>query len=105
MRAETSKITKAFINRRPARAARTSTDGAALYLHGHKIAWWGHDRSVSMTLAGWPTSTTRDRLNGVHQRLTGDRPFHQMKGVQYYNDTPIDAEQIITVHLITDPDT
>jgi hypothetical protein len=58
-----------------------------------------------MTLAGWPTVTTRDRLNGLHLFLTGDRPFHQKKGVQYYNESSINADTVITVHMITDPDT
>jgi hypothetical protein len=103
MRAESEKIARAFIARKPASAARTMTDGTAIYLHGSKIAWWGDDRSVSMTLAGWPTVTTRDRLNTLCRLLLGESPFSQQSGQQYYDDREISEVDTITVHLISDP--
>lgn len=63
MRKESLKIARAFAEGRPAAAARTMTDGTALYLHGRRIAQREPDGRVWFTLAGWPTKTTRDRLN------------------------------------------
>ena len=71
MRKETHKIAQAFIDRKPARAARTTTDGKELRLHGNLIAWFTPQdtasglNDIAMTLAGWPSVTTRERLNGL----------------------------------------
>lgn len=65
MRKETREIMTAFLHEIPARAARTSTDGRAVYLHGNKIAWRDAEGDVWATLAGWGTPTTRERLNGL----------------------------------------
>jgi hypothetical protein len=100
MRKESTKIARAFLARKPATAARTSTDGTAIYLHGNKIAWWEDDRSVSMTLAGWPTVTTRDRLNTLARLLLGQALFSQMRGVQYCNGVETEADATHTFHLI-----
>jgi len=39
----------------------TSTDGEAIFLHGNKIVERRED-GVFVTLAGWNTTTTRERL-------------------------------------------
>ncbi len=61
------------------------TDGEALYLHGNKIAWWTNE-GIMITLAGWPSVTTRSRLSHIpgnfgvyqtkHQQIcqVGDSP-------------------------------
>ena len=71
MRKETHKIAIAFAARKAARAARTTTDGKAVKLHGNRIAWFTPQdtgtglNDVAFTLAGWPSVTTRERLNGI----------------------------------------
>lgn len=100
MRQESTRIAKAFLAGKPARAARTTTDGKAVYLHGNRIAWRDEQGDVHMTLCGWPTVTTRDRLNTICTLLIDQRPFHQKKHAQYFNDNAIDAHQIITVHTL-----
>ena len=71
MRKETHNIATAFIARKPARAARTSTTGEVLKLHGNPIAWHLPQdtgtglNDIALTLAGWPSVTTRERLNGL----------------------------------------
>ena len=68
MRQETQKIARAFYIGRAASAARTTTDGHTVWLHGNKIAWrTDRHRDIGFTLAGWPTVTTRDRINGILQ--------------------------------------
>ena len=101
MRQETRKVCSAFVRRKPARAARTHTNGTALYLFGKRIAWWEDDSSLRVTMCGWGTPTTRDRLNGVMDLLFDTRPFHQKKGEQYYNNDRIDPDAVLTFHLIT----
>jgi len=65
MRLETQKIARAFYNGRAASAARTTTDGNTVWLHGNKIAWRTEAGDIGFTLAGWPTVTTRERINGI----------------------------------------
>jgi len=65
MRRETQKIMNAFYRGLPARAARTHTDGQTVWLHNNTIAWRSNDNDISFCLAGWPTTTTRERINGL----------------------------------------
>jgi hypothetical protein len=69
MRKETQKIAQAFARGQAAKAARTETDGRTVWLHGNRIAQREDDGSVWVTLAGWGTVTTRERLNGICQEL------------------------------------
>jgi hypothetical protein len=102
MRKESTTIARAFLNRKPKQAARTTTDGNTLLLHGNRIAWHNPDGSISMTLAGWGTPTTRDRLNTLCWLLLGERPFHQVKHVQHYDGTPISDVDTFTFHPVFD---
>jgi hypothetical protein len=102
MRAESTTIARAFLARKPKRAKRTATDGESLTLHGNTIAWWNPDGSISMTLCGWGTVTTRDRLNTLCQLLIDRRPFHQVKHVQHFDERPISASDVFTLHPIAD---
>jgi len=65
MRKETSKIMNAFYRGKPARAARTHTDGQTVWLHNNRIAWRNDHGDICFTLAGWATTTTRERINGL----------------------------------------
>ena len=65
MRRETSKIMNAFYRGVPAKAARTHTDGQTVWLHNNRIAWRNDQGDICFTLAGWATTTTRERINGL----------------------------------------
>jgi hypothetical protein len=66
MRKVTKQIIKAWANYQTATSGNTHTDGETVYLHGNPIAWKTGDADIiALTLAGWPTVTTRERLNGV----------------------------------------
>lgn len=106
MRKESEKIALAFQQRKPANARRTATCGDTVFLHGNKIAWRNADGSLSLTLAGWPTVTTRERLNAICEVFGYGRPFHQKRGQQYHNDTPISEHNTITYHplVMADPE-
>jgi hypothetical protein len=68
MRKVTRDICTAFIEGRSAWIKHTRTDGQALYLHGHKIAW-KDGNGYHFCLCGRNTPTTRDRLNGLFDLL------------------------------------
>ena len=94
-------IVEAFIERETRGYANTVSTGDALYLRGNKIAWHNPDGSISMTLAGHPTPTTRERLNALCLVKWDTTPFHQKDHVQYHNDSPITPTTVLTVHDIT----
>ena len=100
MRKETQQIMTAFLKRKPCHRKNSSTDGEVVTLFGNKIAWREPDGSISMWLCGHGTPTTRDRLNGLCLMLMDKKPFHQKKGVQYYDDNEISTTQVITVHTL-----
>ena len=79
MRKVTRLTCEAFEGGMAKRMGNTRTDGHSLYLHGNKIAEW-RDGEVYVSLAGWDTVTTRERLNG----LTNCHVFRR-KGVTYIN--------------------
>lgn len=58
----------------------TSTDGQRLSLHGNVIAEW-RDDGLWVTNAGWPSVTTRERLNGLRGVNVTQRNTYQ-----YLND-------------------
>ena len=88
MRKVTKEIVSAFYDRAPRKIGNTMTDGKAIYLHGNKIAEW-RDGGLYITNAGWFSSTTKERLNGLYNVGIGQR-----KGVWYLNDKEWDGEWI-----------
>ena len=66
MRKVTRNIVEAWARGESLTSGNTSTDGETIWLHGNAIVWKTIDSDViALTLAGWPTVTTRERLNGV----------------------------------------
>jgi len=82
MRQETQKIMSAFLKGEKASAQRTNTDGYSVWLHGNLIAERGTTKTW-FTLAGWPTVTTRDRVNGLLQLSGSDYRVFQKNGTQF----------------------
>jgi len=59
-------------------------DWKYLYLHGNCIAKQSVDNDeLLITLAGWPTPTTRERLNGLLQTMGYSIRLYQHKYEQY----------------------
>jgi len=56
-----------------------------LYLHGHCIAEQTVN-SLHISLCGWPTMTTRERLNGLLNTLNIQKCLYQKKHEQYIFD-------------------
>ena len=79
MRQVTEKIVSAFLRKEYRRIGNTWTDGRTIWLHGHSIAEFRTD-GLWITNAGWPTPTTKERLNGIP-----DVSIVQKKGQWYLN--------------------
>ncbi len=88
MRKVTEETVTAFLARKPKSIGNTCSTGDELRLHGNTIAYWESDTCLILTMAGWGTVTTRERLNGVLELAQGicyDIPvvrFCQRKGDQ-----------------------
>jgi len=65
MRQITKEISKSFRKGFSKKISNTETDGVSVWLHGNRIAWRNQDNTISITLAGWGTPTTRERLKGI----------------------------------------
>lgn len=68
MRKVTKEIVTAFLKKESKRSSNTSTDGDSIILHGNIIAF-RRGNSIIATLSGYPTVTTRERLNGLCKSL------------------------------------
>ena len=117
MRKITRLAARAFIEGRSFRKDNTSVTYKAdvldplcvnmqLRLHDNLIAEWidvalPHSMNLRITLAGWPTVTTRERLNGLLTELGKREGVWQHKHEQYYgtheDSRVIDSSEWITV--------
>ena len=81
----------AFLLGKKAHAARSSTDGQKVFLHGHCIAErtvcyeeYPATHDIWFSFCGWPTVTTRDRINGILSILGYNRlGVSQRQGEQW----------------------
>lgn len=97
MRKVTRDVCNAFINGNARCIGNSSTDGDNLFLHGNRIAWKGDNGCIEGTLAGWPTVTTRERLNGLCELLDLGRPFHQCKHEQFFRSQRIGSMDTVVL--------
>ena len=65
MRKVTQDIARAFVNGQKKTVSNTSTDGMSVWLHGHEIIRKTGNKEFRISLCGWGTPTTRERLNGI----------------------------------------
>ena len=94
----TEQIIKAFLNDQAKRVSNSEvhTDfiSTRLYLFGNCIAIKKKDTGkIEVSMAGYPTVTTRERLNGI----PGVR-ISQRKGIQYLNGKEIDTDKFYAVN-------
>ena len=72
-----------------------------LYLHGNLIAEYTNATGLRITLAGWPTPTTRERLHTLLKEMGKREGVWQHKFEQYYgtheDNIEIDSTEWITV--------
>lgn len=84
---------------------------SAVYLHGNlicAITWKVHGLGVLLrptysveqvicTMAGWPTVTTRSRLNAICRGFGMACRFGQRKGQQIFDNEVISPQQLVTL--------
>ena len=96
MRKVSKQIATAFVKGQKACISNTMTDGQAVYLHGNKIAERRED-GVWMTLAGWGTLTTRERLNTIADAMGSEWGFCQRNGGQYLCRWNRDKQELVEI--------
>lgn len=95
MRKITKEACDAFENGRDYKNSNTVVNDIGYFLHGNKIAEYESlykndgNNNINITLAGWNTNTTRERLNG----LQGVR-VSTKQGQAYLNGEKWDGEWI-----------
>ena len=96
MRSVTKQIATAFKAGLKKSVGNTMTDGTAVFLHGNKIVE-RKDGKIQVTLSGWNTSTTRERVNGVLSELGLNGRFHQKKFAPMFDGQEINPHDWIAV--------
>ena len=86
MRKITREIVAAFMKRETKKIGNSRTDGTTLYLHDNAIAKWDENGRLWVTNAGWESTTTKERLNGIP-----GVSIHQKNYTWYLNDLPWDG--------------
>lgn len=88
MRQATIKIVSAFLRGESLKVNNTKTDGQSLWLWDNEIAQ-KRENGLWITNAGWPSATTKERLNGLP-----DVSIIQKKGQWYLNGHAWDGEWV-----------
>ena len=83
MRKISNEIAQAFKRGEKLTKGNTYTDGKKVFLHSNLIAEKQHPDKLAITLAGWPTVTTRERLNAILNICGWDQYIQQSEGEQY----------------------
>jgi hypothetical protein len=91
MRKVTREAVNALLNLQEFRSGNTSVevreDMAILRLHGNAIAIFTDDGRLSISNAGWETSTTKERLNGLPRVYINQKNYQwYLNGVQWDGD-------------------
>ena len=73
----------------------TYTDGKNVFLHSHLIAKKIYPDKLEISLAGYPTMTTRERLNSILNVFGFDHYIQQNDGKQYIVNEPADSKHLI----------
>jgi len=96
MRKITKESVEAFLKGYDFKSDNTTVVGKAggtyLKLHDNTIACKLNDGTIEVSLAGWNTMTTRERLNGIPGVSIGTR-----KGQAYLNGNPIEDDKFYTI--------
>lgn len=96
MRKTTQRIAEAFKNGKKLTLGNTNTDGQTVCLHGNAIMR-KTENGLYVTLAGWNTNTTRERINGILHVLGKDSFFSQRNFIPYYNKTRCKIDEWLPV--------
>lgn len=97
MRKITQQIADAFKQGKSKSNGNTWTNGNLVFLHTNKIVERDEHGNIHMSLAGWNTATTRERLNGIASALGLNASFNQKNFEPYFNGKRISLRDWIKV--------
>jgi len=66
----TQDIASAFRNQSSKSKSNSRTDGQSVWLHDNRIIYRDSTGQIWFTLSGWPTPTTRERINGIAPNIS-----------------------------------
>ena len=95
MRKISQNIATSFFAGKPLHIDNTYTDGEKVYLHSNLIAKKIHPDKLEISLAGYPTMTTRERLNSILNVFGFNHYIQQKEGKQYIVNELADSKHII----------
>ena len=71
----------------------------SVYLHGNHIARASDTHAFEFTLAGWPTPTTRSRINALLREFGPARArVYQQRDEQFYTTNVADSEAAFNIN-------
>ena len=80
MRKITEKVMQSFLDHDSFKLDNTETHNGKVWLHGNLIAERTPDEEYRLTMAGWATRTTVERLNGLLELLGSPHFFRYSEG-------------------------
>jgi len=83
-----TEVVQAFLDMKKKTISNTSTDGEKLFLFGNKIAERINNNKVEITTAGFPTSTTKERLNKIPNVDIRTRKFELFLNGKKWDGSP-----------------
>ena len=84
-RANSEDIANAFRDHRPAKCNNTTCDGERVYLHGSLIAYYDLFGVPWVSLCGWATNVTCNRVNAI-VRACGGTDFFSVSQTKRYGE-------------------
>lgn len=96
MRNITKSIASALRNNVRKSNGNTVCTGTSVRLHGNEIARV-IDGKLEISLSGWPTVTTRERINGILSEFGCPKRVCQSGGDQYFGDRVISSNEWVKV--------
>ena len=94
MRKISKSIANAFNKGERRSISNTVTDNDEVLLHGNRIMWKNDSGDICLSMCGWATPTTRERLNALLEVLGSDYRIVQRSGWQYAVTSVGDCERI-----------
>ena len=83
MRKISKSIANAFKNGERRCISNTVTDNNEVLLHGNRIMWKNDSGDLCLSMCGWDTPTTRERLNALLYVLGSEDSLVQRDGEQW----------------------
>ena len=107
MRNRTKMTALAFLNHVKIISGNCCSTGDDYLLHGHCIAWWNYGKEkpeIHFNLRGYPTVTTRDRINGILELAGSSYRVCQRDFTQYLIGPDLQRQYVPDDGTFTVPD-